>query len=435
MAAPTASSTRLTVARAATLLPAAGVLALCGLVATGVLICLHAATGASVQVPASWHGMPGWMAGPLPPLGGRLTAGVFGGLFLAMCGCYLVATALGSHLPARPTVAAVVGLHAAFLLAPPLLSSDVFGYVDWARLGVLHGLDPYANGSLSAPHDPAFTFFRWHTHMASPYGPAFTLLSYATAPLGVAGAFWALKAMCAAASLGCVALVAACARRLGTDPLRAAAFVGLNPLLLVWAVGGAHNDLLATVAVLGGVWLILSARERAAGGALVLAAALKASAAAVLPYALIGARDRRGALLGTAAALAATAVVTLAAFGGHIGGLIEANRDQQSLVARTSVPNQLGVLLGQGGITPLIRALALALLAATVVVTLWRTWRGADWIAGAGWATLALIACSAWIMPWYAVWLLPLAALGRSRRLTLATLALCAYLVAVRTPF
>jgi hypothetical protein len=37
-------------------------------------------------------------------------------------------------------------------------------------------------------------------------------------------------------------------------------------------------------------------------------------------------------------------------------------------------------------------------------------------------------------MPWYAVWLLPLAALGRDRKLTLATLVLCAYLVAVRTP-
>jgi hypothetical protein len=38
-------------------------------------------------------------------------------------------------------------------------------------------------------------------------------------------------------------------------------------------------------------------------------------------------------------------------------------------------------------------------------------------------------------MPWYVTWLLPLAALGRSRRLTAATLALCTYLVVMRTPF
>jgi hypothetical protein len=37
-------------------------------------------------------------------------------------------------------------------------------------------------------------------------------------------------------------------------------------------------------------------------------------------------------------------------------------------------------------------------------------------------------------MPWYVTWLLPLAALGRDRRLTGAALALTAYLVVMRTP-
>jgi membrane-bound metal-dependent hydrolase YbcI (DUF457 family) len=105
------------------------------------------------------------------------------------------------------------------------------------------------------------------------------------------------------------------------------------------------------------------------------------------------------------------------------------------MVARTSVPNQLGLLLGSGGITPVIRGLAFAALGATLAWTLWRAWHGADWIASAGWATLALIACSAWLMPWYVVWLLPLAALGRDRRLLAGTLLMCAYVVAVRTPF
>jgi alpha-1,6-mannosyltransferase len=410
-----------------------GDIALAGLVASGLLICLRAAAAPSGLIPASWHGMPGWMAGPLPGVGDGLTHGAFALLFVTMCGCYLAA--LATRLDARLTVAAVVALHALFLLAPPLLSSDVFGYIDWARLGALHGLDPYANGSLAAPHDPAFAYFRWRTEMPSPYGPAFTLLSYLTAPFGVAGAFWAMKAACAAASLGCVALVASCARRLGADPLRAAAFVGLNPLLLVWAVGGAHNDLLATVAATGAVWLVVAGRERAGGALLVLGSALKASAGVVLPYALIGARERRRALTGALAAAAVMLLAALAVFGTHLTGFLDANRDQQQMVARTSVPNQLGVLLGSGGITPAIRALTFAVLAAVLAWTLLRAWRGADWIASAGWATLALIACSAWLMPWYVVWLLPLAALGRDRRLVGATLLMCAYLVAVRTPF
>src|SRR3954447_21029028 len=265
------------------LAPGFAAVALAGLVASGVLLCLHAAAAPSGLIPASWRGMPSWMAGPLPGVGDGLTAAVFTALFLAMCGCYLAS--LVAPLDARLTVAAIVLLHAAFLLAPPLLSSDVFGYIDFGRLGALHGLDPYAHGSLAAPHDPALAYFRWRTHMPSPYGPAFTVASYATAPLGVAGAFWAFKLACAAASLGCVALVASCARRLGVDQLRAAAFVGLNPLVLVWAVGGAHNDLLAIAVAMVGVRLALGARERASGATLALAAALKASAAVVLPYA------------------------------------------------------------------------------------------------------------------------------------------------------
>jgi hypothetical protein len=120
---------------------------------------------------------------------------------------------------------------------------------------------------------------------------------------------------------------------------------------------------------------------------------------------------------------------------GSVTGFLEANRDQQDLVAWSSVPNQLGRLVGAGGMTPAIRALATVALVAALVWTLARAWRGADWIRAAGWATFAVIVCSAWIMPWYVVWLLPLAALGRDRRLTIAALALCAYLVVLRTPF
>src|SRR3954465_8887087 len=279
MAAPSAAR----IALPRSLAPAPGGLALSGLVACGLLLGMRAAAAPSGLIPASWHGLPGWLRGPLPGVGDGLTGGVFSALFLAMCAAYLCALGLARELAARAAVAAIVVLHVAFMLAPPLLSSDVFGYVDWARLGVLHGLDPYAHGSLAAPHDEAFRYFRWRTEMPSPYGPAFTLASFATAPLGVAGARWAFKVAPAAASLGCVALVASCARRLGRDPLRAAAFVGLNPLVLVWAVGGAHNDLIATVAVLAGVRLAIGRRERAGGAALALAAAVKVSAGVVLP--------------------------------------------------------------------------------------------------------------------------------------------------------
>ena len=412
---------------------AAAPIALATTIVAAAAICVLAAGGPSDPiVPASWQGMPGWMAGPIPGVGDGISRSAFSALFLAMCAGYLVT--LTARLTRRTTVAAIVALHLLFLLSPPLLSSDVFGYVDWARLGAIHGLDPYEHGSLAKPDDPAFRYFRWRTDMPSPYGPAFTLASYATAPLGVAGAYWAFKLASALASLACVALVARCAQRRGSDPLRAAAFVGLNPLVLVWAVGGAHNDLIATAVGMAGVHLVLTARERGGGALLVLGAATKVSAGIVAPYALIGARRRGRLMTGIAVAGAAVAAAALVAFG-SVTGFLEANRDQQDLVAWSSVPNQVGRLLGAGGLTPAIRTIATIALVAALGWTLWRAWRGADWIGAAGWATLAVIVCSAWIMPWYTVWLLPLAALARDRRLTIAALALCAYLVVLRTPF
>jgi hypothetical protein len=157
----------------------------------------------------------------------------------------------------------------------------------------------------------------------------------------------------------------------------------------------------------------------------------------MLPFLVAGARGRRrepvsGALVAGAAVVA----VTLAVFGGGVGGMLRAQVDQQNLVATASVPNELGRLLGLGGLTDGIRGLALALFVAALAALLVRTWRGRiGWIAAGGWATLAMLVSSAWLMPWYVTWLLPLAALGRDRRLVAGALALCAYLVAMRTPF
>src|SRR3712207_8552158 len=37
-------------------------------------------------------------------------------------------------------------LHVLFTIAPPLISKDVFSYIGYARLGSVHGLNPYENG-------------------------------------------------------------------------------------------------------------------------------------------------------------------------------------------------------------------------------------------------------------------------------------------------
>ena len=72
----------------------------------------------------------------------------------------------------------------------------------------------------------------------------------------------------------------------------------------------------------------------------------------------------------------------------------------------------------------------LALLAA-----LGHAWRRPErWLEAYGWATIALLCCTAWLLPWYGLWALLPAALSGDRRLRVATLVLAGYLVATRLP-
>jgi hypothetical protein len=57
----------------------------------------------------------------------------------------------------------------------------VFNYLGYARLGALHGLNPYTHILGSEPRDPVYVWISWH-HLSSPYGELFTLLTY---PLGL----------------------------------------------------------------------------------------------------------------------------------------------------------------------------------------------------------------------------------------------------------
>ena len=124
-----------------------------------------------------------------------------------MCASYLLVLLGARALPGRAIAGAVVLSQVILALGPPLISQDVFGYLAFARMGALHGLDPYTHIAAEASTDPVFQFVGW-PFKHSPYGPLYTLLSYATAPLGVAGGLWALKAVAVASSLGAVALVA-----------------------------------------------------------------------------------------------------------------------------------------------------------------------------------------------------------------------------------
>jgi len=335
------------------------------------------------------------------------------------------------RLGRRPVWGLILVLVAAFSVAPVLLSHDVYSYVDYARLGVRHGLDPYVHPPLAAPGDPAYAEVTW-TEATSAYGPLFTLLTYPLAWLPVGLAVAVLKAVAALAVLGIAALTARIAAWRGIDPLRAAAFVALNPLVLVHVVGGAHNDALTMLFAMLAVAAILSGRELAGGAALVAAIATKLSAALLAPFALIGARERGRLLTGAFSAALAIGIGAYLAFGWdwlHGFGLAGEN---QSRTSHMSIPITVARLtgLGSGG----VRLAAALLFAALVAYLLIWTARGADWIRAAGWAAIGLLLATAWLLPWYLIWPLPLVAISRDRPLQLLTLALTAYQLGARIP-
>ena len=191
-----------------------GLLGLLGVIVTVFLTSAGAAGEPSQYVPARSGGWPAWLAGPFAALHLSLGSGGFQTLTLIMCASYVLVLAFARTLPLAAIALAVIAAHVVLLLGPPLLSQDVFGYIGFARMGALHGLDPYTHVAAQASSDEVFAFLGW-PYQHSPYGPLFTLLSYATVPLGVGGSLWAFKALAVLSSLGAVALVARAAGRLG----------------------------------------------------------------------------------------------------------------------------------------------------------------------------------------------------------------------------
>ena len=401
----------------------------------------YADSGIVLGARGAW---PDWALGPLrfAGLSGHALSGplFYAGLWLALLLYVVVLTRVGD-VSARVVVWAIVGLHVLFLLAPPLLSQDVFSYIAYARLGVKHSLNPYTHAPLDIPGDPVFGY-AGSVGAVSVYGPLFTLLTYPLAWFGLSGALWTLKALAAACSLGIVGLVWKGAKLLGRDPVLPAAFVGLNPLVLVHVVGGAHNEALVVLLTVLGLVLVVGSSQLAVGtGVAAVGAGIKASAGLVLPFLVLSDRQRwRQALIAAVLVLVAMAAVGLAVFGTHALDALSFLNSNQARSSRWSFPYKTAQLLG--AVLPgdrldyrtASRVLWGVAFGCVFLWLLWKTWRGGNPVRAAAWATFAILVASAWLVPWYILWLLPLAALAFDRGLMAASIALSAWMLVIAVP-
>ncbi len=486
-----------------------GTIVLCAIV-----IVLGAADRPSfLSAPSHTGFFPHWLAGPLGGLWPSFTRSpqvlksLFTGAMVVMYVAYLVGLKYVPLLRGRWAIATVVAAHVIFFVSPPLALTDIFNYINYGRMGVIDHLNPYTTIPALEPHsDPSFALSNWHG-LLSPYGPTFTLITYAIVPLGLAGSLWSMKILMMAASLGTILLVWKCARLLGRDPVMAIVLVGLNPLVLMWGLGGVHNDFITVFFIVLGFYLLLRAGladvadvapvdlvgsgshgagetngradarveghasivdvgalagsalataprpaagsgagrvrdwlvplaplELGAGAALVAATSLKASAGIVILVVLAGLlhapRRLVQVMLGMLTAGVVLGACSLLAFGPHLPDL----GTQGRLVIAVSLPNLLGLALGQGGETEAMRTLLSVVLVGSVLASGVLAWRWRDSLTASGWATIALLVTLSWVLPWYILWVLPMAALSRSRKLRVAALALGAYLILTWMP-
>jgi hypothetical protein len=405
----------------------AGALAAVMLAAT-IEIVLDGAVGHSPLIPKSPQ-IAGWLSG----IGERLGYRVFLIALLAYAGAYGGILLLARRLSFRWAIALTVALQLIVFAGPILISTDVFSYIAYGRMGVVHGIDPYIHGPQSIVGDPIYHYVGkdWKT-VATAYGPLYTLISYPFGLLGVVGALWGMKLMALLASAGTLVLTWRCARLRELDPKFALIAVGVNPLWVIYGLGGAHNDLIMTLLMMGSVSLMFARREAYAGAAVIAAALVKATGIVLLPFMLLS-RRRLAPLVGAVVAGLACALAAYAVFGIHGVDVIAALNRDAAFVSTDSFPTEIAHLLGKPGVFPIDHDLLKAGLVLIVLHLLWRTWRGYDWVAASGWTLLAISVTSTWLLAWYTLWSLPLAAVSRDRRLLVATLAVQALFILHQT--
>lgn len=408
-----------------------GRLGLASLIATATVIALSAA-GTDMLLPQSVRPVPSWLAGAFGQginLGLVELVPVMSLMFIS----YALVVRCADQLSGRGVLIGVGGLLMLVLLAPPLLSTDVFSYIAYGRIGALYGANPYFHGPSAIALDPTYPFIgsQWVTTPTA-YGPLFTVLSYLLAPFAIAANVLAYKAIAAISSLVVVLVVWHAARLRGLNPVRSVALVGLNPVIVMYGVGGGHNDLLMVAILITGVYVLLRSNERTSGALIVAAIAVKLTAGLLLPFALARSGSRFNTprsllamVTGVVLAAALATACSLLIFGTGPLQLLDTLQDIQDSGALHSIP---GFFLTALGLQRLSGGLGLLLDVGFVLCLVWlvrRVWRGElDWITGAGWATVALLITAGGLLPWYIGWLVPLAALSSDRRLLVAAVCM-----------
>jgi hypothetical protein len=340
-----------------------------------------------------------WAWGPPPPsrIGPHL------GLFGVALAAYLVALDAAGGLSRRGVLlclGAAVLWRALLVSAPPLLSNDINRYV-WEGRVQIHGGNPYRWSD--RPESPRWRPLRDavydglnHKDYTAVYPPLFVL-----ATRGVVAAhdsFTAMKAFlvtCELATLGALALVLR-RRRLPLDRLLVLAW---SPLALVEIAGSGHNEAFGMLFMV--LALLALDAERPLLSALLASAGFLAKYLPGLVAAAWARRYRWWDVL-AGGALAAALFAFYLDSGSKETMLLSLSKYAQFWRFNETLFAPLAALLGSHAAA--VRAGALLTLALALVLA----WRRTEIVAAATAVVVASLLLAPNVLPWYALWLLPL---------------------------
>jgi len=347
-------------------------------------------------------------------------------------GCLILGAAwwgLGTYaadrrIPVRTRVRMVAAVGALWcapvLLAPPMLSNDVYSYAAQGELAS-RGVDPTTVGPIALGGGP---FLRaadgiWWDN-PSPYGPVWNKLGAGVVVASghdPALSVWGFRVVVTIGVIMAAWAVVALAKDNGVDPAVALALGVANPLVIVYLVGGIHNDGFMLGLMLAG--LALARRHHRVLGLLLVTAAVAVKLPAAVGLVYLGwnwhedtdSRVRRmgnavmGGLIGGALILAMSSWMRMSM--GWMGALkgtskITSTFAPMTLLGRLAAQafGAVGISVNEDHMVTAFRGLGL-LLAAGLAWTLLHHCRRLGIERALGLTMLIVIVLGPVVWPWY----------------------------------
>ena len=320
----------------------------------------------------------------------------------------------GSPLPIACAIAALFGLAVA---TPPKFATDIWSYTLTGRILAVHHLNPYRVAPVKMASDPLLPLLH-HTWRSgtTPYGPVAVL--HAASVALIAGTHPLLYRLAFQSSAAAAIGAALYLLWRTTRSTAALALVGLHPEVVGSIVNGGHNDAVIALGLLVIVLLLARGRMGTAGWVFLATVLTKLTLAyATIPIAVwIWHRHGRRALLRFLLP-SIVAVPLVAVIPGAVKSMTQANGGVVTRLAIWNVPIHVGWFTFAGLHASNYSSIGLVAVAVLISIAAWRERDQLSPARGAAFGVAAWVGLAAYVVPWYTVTGLVVAALRPTGRL------------------